>query len=409
MRILVSTTGIGVGRTEEERRKTLEQMVDGFVGEVIKAIKPDKTILFYTEGTNEMVELIMSRTVLDIELVKISDPDDFNVCFKTMLEVLRSYSEHDLYVNYTYGTKTMSSAMASSAIFVDARLICVAGERRGGIVRRGLERVTIFEPYRFKDIITLEKMARLFNVYNFDAAVLEAKNLRTLEYKDELIKFLTAYKLWDMFDHPKAFNLLKESWKSIDFVDKDQVKANIDFLGRLKSREREDVIEYYKMKLLDLMENSKRRIETNLYDDAVARLYRATEVIAQIMLRKEGYDDPIVLSKDDNKHEEILRKFEKFAEFKERKAILKLGVINKLELLSELGVDLAIEMRKDDKLKDLLTKRNRSILAHGFTPIAERDAKKFYEHLLSYVKELYGKHFEKDLNGCTFPKLKVLK
>ncbi len=409
MRVLVSTTGTGVGRTEEERRETLELMVDGFINEIVKTIKPDKIVLFYTKETKEMVDLIKSKTDIDTKLVEISNPDDFNLCFRTMLEVLKNYSERDLFINYTYGTKTMSSAMASAAIFVNTRLICIAGERKGGIVRRGLERISIFEPYQFKDMVTIEKIAKLFNVYNFDAAILEAQNLRALDYKDELIKFLKAYELWDRFNHFKAFEMLKESWKSVDLVDKNHVKSNIEFLGRLKSKEKATV-EYYKMKLLDLMENAKRRIETGLYDDAVARLYRATEVIAQIMLKERGYDDPIVLSEDDSKRREILRKFEKFAEFKDGKIVLRLGVMSKLELLSELGIDLAIEMKNDEKLRDLLTKRNKSILAHGFVAMAKGDnAEKFYRYLLGYVEKIYGKFFEKDLRACRFPKLEVLK
>ncbi len=406
MKVLVSTTGTGIGKNEEERRKTLEGMVNDFVEKVVKLLSPDKIILFYTEESKEMVELIKSKVNIDVECIKITNEDNFNHCFEVMFKTLKEFPSNVLFVNYTYGTKTMSSAMVSAASFVNATLICVAGERKGGIVKIG--EVSIFEPYKFKDSMTLERVAKFFNANNFDAAISEAENLIAFDYKSELTDFIKAYKLWDMFKHEEAFENLKRSWKFVDFADKELVNANLEFLGRLLDKIRKnDTVEVYKMKLIDLMENARRRIESGFYDDAVARLYRATELITQILLKLEGYDDPIVL--DIYKDRTIFEKFKNFAEMKENVVRLKLGLVNKLELLSELGVDLAVRMKNDSKLRGLLNKRNESILAHGLRPMAEDDAKKFYEHIVDYVAEVYGKHYDKDSKKCRFPKLEVLK
>ena len=405
MRVLFSTTGTGVGATEDNRRRTLESMVNSFIEKVVEHVNPDIIVLFFTEGTREMVELIKSKTNVEVETIRISDPDDFNECFEIMLKTMMKYAKNKLFVNYTYGTKTMSSAIASCAVLIDAPLICVTGERKGGIVLGGTEKLLSLEPYKFKDILTLERIFRFFNVYDFDASISEIENLRAFDRKNELKDFVRAYQLWDRFQHEKAYELLKVVRKSITFVDKKQVGLNLDFLGRLVNEK--DEIEVYKKKLLDLMENARRKIDSGLYDDAVARLYRATELISQIMLREIGYGDPIYIDENSTNENDIklLEKFKYFAEKKNGKYEIKIGLKNKIEILAEFGVEFAIRIKEDKNLWNLLNKRNKSILAHGFTPISKDDAISLYNTLHNYVKSIYGRYYNKDLKKLAFPKM----
>ena len=401
MRVLFSTTGTGIGESEEERKKKLEGMVNTLTEKVAGSFRPDKILLFYTDETMEMVELIKSKTGNKVVEVKLKNPDDFNSCFETMFSVMREYAGNELLVNYTFGTKTMSAAMASCGILFDAQFVVIGGERRIGVIS-GPPSVVLTEPYKIKDRLILEKVAAFFNNYNFSAAISEANGLRAFEGREILVEFISAYREWDLFRHDVAFEKLKNSWKSINFVDRDQVKENIEFLGRLVALKEKEV-EFHKKKLLDLMENAKRRIEIGLYDDAVARLYRATELISQILLKKEGYDDPIVLKGDHG----LIEKYEQFVEKSGGTIRLKLGLIKKLEFLSDLGVDTAKDMLEDKKLRGLIEIRNQSILAHGFRAVRESDAKNFYGHLLNYVGEIYGKYYEEDSKKCRFPKMKA--
>jgi phosphoglycolate phosphatase-like HAD superfamily hydrolase len=155
------------------------------------------------------------------------------------------------------------------------------------------------------------------------------------------------------------------------------------------------------------MENARRKIDSGLYDDAVARLYRATELISQIMLKKIGYDDPIYV--DENSMSErdlkIVEKFKHFAEKKDGKYVIKIGLKNKIELLAEFGIDLAIKMRDDKKLWNSIKVRNESILAHGLKPVSKDEAVEFFEILQEYVKDVYGKNYSKDSKKVVFPKM----
>ncbi len=402
MRVLFSTTGTGIGESHEERRKKLEEMVNTLTEKVAGSFRPDKILLFYTDETTEMVEVIKLKMGKEVvKEIKLKNPDDFNSCFEIMFSVMREYARKELLVNYTFGTKTMSAAMASCGILFDAHFVVIGGERRTGVIS-GPPSVILTEPYKIKDRLTLEKIAAFFNNYNFSAAISEANGLKALEGRENLVEFISAYREWDLFRHEVAFEKLKNSWKSINFVDRDQVKENIEFLGRLVALKEKEV-ELHKKKLLDLMENAKRRIEIGLYDDAVARLYRATELISQILLKKEDYDDPIVLIRDYS----LIEKYEQFAEESGGTIRLKLGLIKKLEFLSDLGVDTAKDMLEDKKLRGLIDIRNQSILAHGLRAVRESDAKNFYGHLLNYVREIYGKYYEEDSKKCRFPKMKA--
>ena len=50
--------------------------------------------------------------------------------------------------------------------------------------------------------------------------------------------------------------------------------------------------------MADLLNNAQRRIDEGKYDDAVARLYRANELIAQITLTKFGVIDNALLDEE---------------------------------------------------------------------------------------------------------------
>jgi CRISPR-associated protein (TIGR02710 family) len=404
MRVLISTTGTGIGG-----RERLKSMVDGFIEKVVNVLRPDKIVLFYTEESREMVNLIKSRVDVEVEEIKLIDADDFNSCFNIMFETLKKYAGAEVLVNYTYGTKTISSAIASSAVFANAKLVYISGERKNGVVKSGLEKVLISDAYRLRDAMALERVAKFFNAHNFDAAIAEAQNLKAFEAKDELIKFLSAYRCWNLFNHSDAFELLKTSWKELTkLVDVNRVKSNIEFLGRLLNS-RSDV-ERLKRLLLDLVENARRKIESGSYDDAVARLYRATELISQILLKEEGYSDPIVIDENNMSEKDriIIRACGEFAEKKNGRIEFKVGLMKKIEILSEFELQIAIEMRNDKKLNDLLKRRNESILAHGFRVMKKEDAEKLYDHLLPYVRRIYGKYYDVDSERCKFPKMVVV-
>ncbi|WP_369829826.1 TIGR02710 family CRISPR-associated CARF protein [Methanobrevibacter sp. 87.7] len=132
--------------------------------------------------------------------------------------------------------------------------------------------------------------------------------------------------------------------------------------------------------LASLINNSIRRANEYKYDDAIARLYRCFELIAQIRLNSRyklnssDIDTKILLDKGVNN--EFIENLEKTRENNK----IRIGLIKDFELLAELDDDLGKYFIKNrDRINDLTYKRNNSILAHGLKSLNNTDFNKFLE------------------------------
>ncbi len=94
---------------------------------------------------------------------------------------------------------------------------------------------------------------------------------------------------------------------------------------------------------MDLLSNAKRRISEKRQDDAVARLYRACEALSQVELLAT------------------------------RQPIPKEGLRKNYSDLARIGHPLGLAFRRS-RVKAMLSKRNQSILAHGYQPVSDNDA-----------------------------------
>lgn len=143
----------------------------------------------------------------------------------------------------------------------------------------------------------------------------------------------------------------------------------------------------------DLMANARRRGREGRYGDAVARLYRAIEAMAQHRLDSE-YGIKTSGVPYDQVPEELARRWWDGAgngggsvgdEVLEPR---KIGLREAYTLLEHFGDDLALRFRESvvetPKNEGALTARNMSILAHGFQPVGE----KVYERLWSATLHL---------------------
>ena len=125
--------------------------------------------------------------------------------------------------------------------------------------------------------------------------------------------------------------------------------------------------------IADIINSAKRRGAIGFrFDDAVGRLYRVMELIAQYGLKSHGITD--TANVDPMMIDEELRK--KWHEYGSEP--LKLGLQKSFQLLANKGDKLGLAYEQDNSLRDLLGRRNNSILAHGLDPVA----KDVYEELL---------------------------
>jgi CRISPR-associated protein (TIGR02710 family) len=135
--------------------------------------------------------------------------------------------------------------------------------------------------------------------------------------------------------------------------------------------------------IADLLNNAERRAEESKYDDAVARLYRTIELIAQYKLRRD-YRIDASNAEVEKIPPQLLQKWN----IPRDQKTIKLALNSSYELLDSLGDPLGQRYKNDRKLKDLLSKRNMSILAHGQTPITRQVYMQLHKKTLEYAENI---------------------
>ena len=137
----------------------------------------------------------------------------------------------------------------------------------------------------------------------------------------------------------------------------------------------------------DLISNARRRAELeSKHDDAVARLYRVMEAIAQFKLKSTYGIDSSNVNENvipvDVREEVVSR----YRDNKDNK--IKLGLYVSYDLLKRLDDPLGKSFFGfyEKEIRGLLDIRNNSILAHGFRSVSQDT----YEKLLDVILKFSG-------------------
>jgi CRISPR-associated protein (TIGR02710 family) len=230
----------------------------------------------------------------------------------------------------------------------------------------------------------------LFNRRDYGASALvfediaqKVSGVEREHYYRGLLLLSEGYAAWDVADYGGALGWLREAreelgvgFSEVDLAERaealgDRISVHLPFLGSLRGRlSIENVV--------DMLENARRRIvDQGRYDDGVARLYRCVEMWHQWRLSQHSISTEKVSWE---KLDEGTR-----ARFLEQAGLSELPEILGLHQARLLDHTLSGDVAEDDAvLRDLLQKRNRSILAHGLEPIGEVAALRF----LGYVHRL---------------------
>lgn len=152
--------------------------------------------------------------------------------------------------------------------------------------------------------------------------------------------------------------------------------------------------------LASILNNARRREDENKFDDAVARLYRSLELIAQIRLSKEyGIDSSNVdidVLRQNNVDDDYLSEINISDE-------IKFGLTADYELLAQLNDDLGdFYLENKNQIRNILKFRNNSILAHGFDSCSKKEYDEFNEIVLKAANLLH-KDMEKFIEETKFP------
>jgi CRISPR-associated protein (TIGR02710 family) len=366
---------------------------------------------------NIVTQMNLEKEQFDV--IKIKYFDDHNYCYKESINLLRNiqseFSESEIIADYTGGTKSMTVGLVMAAADLEGITIAVVKGDRTNLIKvdDGTERVKLTRiNYAF---IEKQKQNVEFLIHDFDysSATSVLQKIFSMisdlpkHLEDELQYYFTvckAFEAWDKFNHTNALSLLKplrkKYYKYILFLE-NVIESRI-YVEKNEKNIKSKISGYEVVE--DLVLNSERRAFKKRFDDAVARIYRATELFAQIYLKKEynqetGNIDISILPK------ELQDKYEKKRDKSKR---IRLGLMDSYELISDLKDEKIgfIFNQNRKKILSSLEVRNASILAHGFIPVNEENYTQVQVALIqNFLVLCLNKVTQKSILELQFPQI----
>ena len=418
----------------------------------IEHVKPDLVYFIYSKDYEKYKDSIINECYHPF-IHKSRIIDDFqsiDEIYSVSKEIFKELNcKYKIYVGVSNGTKAMVAGLSLASVGYDCDFLYVGSTPGGrdstgtGEVLPGHEAVlSEFHPMSKQAFFEINRAKRYFNDYKFDDALIYFKQAEeVLDDKKRVqmyIKITHLFKYWDKFENFVRFSdgkkllidyyLRKKILVEINtdedlsnyFVNEEnefliQLEKNFKFLDKKISKKgliKENDIYYY---LVDLINNAYRRIKEKKFDDATARLYRISELIAQIRLLEMGFIDKKILKDNKVFHIDkttlIETKNVKAIEYAARKPDfqnseekrMKFSLKDSFTLLEYLDDSLAKEFLEDKKVDNALSSRNNSILAHGLNPANKDDTLELFNKLNDYAREVFPE-LDEYLDYATFPK-----
>lgn len=396
---LLMTVGTGIGG-----QVATEDLAHAILFSIDNS-NPDIVIFFGSEKSKKTVESVKEQYLNEFEeefdyfeFIHLEQIDDFKIYFEAFKRKIQELDGYKIIIDYTSGTKTMTMSAAFASMLYRKNLYFVGGEREDGVVIRGTEKIISQNLYPIYDDLMISKIKELFNTNRFDAGKSLLEDI-TKAKKDTYANLFDAYYYFDNVDYNKAnkYFITKEfiaEWPEL----KKQFSLNAKALYHL-NKEDSAMRPFYI--LGSLINNARRRAEETKYDDAIARLYRSLELIAQIKLNEYGIDTSDV-------ELDILNKHGVEQEFKpDFSGKIKLSLVQDYELLNNLGDDLGeFYIKNKDEFLATISSRNNSILAHGLNSQTEKQYVKFRDLILKFASVL-NPEMDVYIHETEFPEFEI--
>lgn len=339
------------------------------------------------------------------EKILIPNIDSLTDCYAFSAEAIfkgRERFKGDVLVDYTGGTKTMSAGLVAAALDDgEVKMYLTGGERLDlKQVRSGSQRVIKcnWTPLIVRrHFSTIENLFRSFDYEGCLEFIHEiSPDIEIGTEEDTMLQryhsICKGFLAWDIFDHEGALPYIETYARDLIeykiFLD-NVLRQRQRFIDRAKGSHKEDESKkrYSSVFYLvhDLLRNAERRLIQRRFDDAVARVYRSSELLAQSALIENkpsintGDVDLLLLPED------IRDRYA--SESKNGGGKVQIGLFMSYQLLSDLKHPLGLLMdERRNRMKDLILTRNSSILAHGIEPVEERRAREFFGFVVDLIE-----------------------
>lgn len=304
------------------------------------------------------------------EIVKIRHFDNLETCYQEARNALerlrRDFPAARIIADYTGGTKSMTAGLAIAAVdFEWCDLNVVAGTRAD--LEKVKDRTQFARPVMVWDLRgrrNLEEVQVRLACFDYAGAASLLETIAGMPISQPFsekiavgLAICRGLDAWDRFDHKGARNLLEPYRRHL--VSECVI---LDDLCRTEPRN-----PYVRSE--DLLLNAERRAAQGRYDDAVARIYRAIELIAQVRLEKKyGIKTSNVELQKIPEHARA-----SLERYRADNGEIQIPLFQAWSLLQELRDEPLggwLNANKS-KVKNFLGTRNFSILAHGEKSINE--------------------------------------
>lgn len=370
-----------------------ERLEESLYTPLTKSIKDGEwreIVLLPSQATEEGAEVLRQRFPdLRINTYSLPNPNMENnadACFAHFNDVLgkllREYKREEIVIDFTRGTKGMSAALVLAAVRHNIPQMRYIGGPRDehGAVIAGKEEIATLNAVQATGRRLLDDARHLLRQGDFAAIpklLSDFSNLPEGLRREGamLLERAEFYGAWDRLAYREATKLGKAFAKDSalhDAVDWTRKLADVP-----ERSNHSDMSRWLKKIACDLLENGRRRVRDQQFEDALLRAYRVLELIGQFRLFCRGYDTASI-DPEDNLVKELegrLKKKKSHGFGENGKGRYTAARTTAARFLEHIGDPLGRQLFDfGEKTYGALTatRRNHSILVHGFEAAAAK-------------------------------------
>lgn len=390
----------------------------------ITSLRPDRAVFFCSELSQNNIPAVLDRVPLpdfqqerDVVVLRqrlhrkqdqdvVNELDQLDCVYIRACELIAAiHNQHPqckITVDYTGGTKTMTTGLAMAAID-DGRvqLSVTITERSNQMAPASgysvpvLVSTAVIQARRLFE----QELPDLLKRFDYQAArqairrILQdhAPDAQTSHQLRRLEDLMVVCDAWDRFDHRKAMEVLERvADRSLDqrmLFPLKRVVGSRRILDRQAEAEKWSRMPGHGLEAVeDLLRNAERRAAQDRYDDAVGRLYRAMELTEQILLKTTADIDTgnVNIEKLPQHLQDAYRDQQQAG----HDGQLKLALVQAFDLLAALNHPVGLRWREQrPRFQDALQVRNHSLFAHGFSPISYGDWRSLSAALMPFLQQ----------------------
>lgn len=378
----------------------------------IKTYQPEKIIFFASQSSVPLSYEILNamKKKPATEFVITDNPNSLYECYAKARECIdrankSGFGPNETMVDYTGGTKVMTAALLLASLGRSYRFNYVGGTARNknglGTVVDGAEQMfSEASPWALFAEEERRQVIALFNCRRFSAVIeiLESLDrempIKIADYFGFIRPLAQGFLLWDQFSHKAAQRNLESGISALEkFIVTHGPNGLDGFLKGVrtcKTRHLDILVarkkDFDATLVKDLLNNARRKMADQRFDDAAARIYRALELFGQIRFKE--------VAKCDNSKVKLtvipehLREDFKKKYYDSYKKHLKLPLTATFEYLKAMGdKDGQRFFNQLKEIKNIQSIRNLSVLAHGIKSVSRHEAESIFQTVSDFVGE----------------------